>query len=119
MLHDLADLPIISASFVTASTVLPLVALALLLLVARRARMRTGARAASPTRSAVAILIGAFVGALAGLALAWVLGDLLDLFGVILSVPTRVWTALGGLGLGVAAVVVARSRSAVTGVGGH
>jgi S-formylglutathione hydrolase FrmB len=119
LLHDLADLPIISASFVTASTVLPLVALALLLLVARRARMRTGARAASPTRSAVAILIGAFVGALAGLALAWVLGDLLDLFGVILSVPTRVWTALGGLGLGVAAVVVARSRSAVTGVGGH
>jgi S-formylglutathione hydrolase FrmB len=119
VLHDLADLPIISASFVTASTVVPIVALALLLVIARRARIRTGARAAHPGRSARAILVGAIVGCLAGLALAWVLGDLLDLFGVILSVPTRAWTALGGLGLGVAVVVVARSRSAVTGVGGH
>lgn len=119
MLHDLADLPIISASFVTAATVLPLIAFALLLLIARRARLRTGARAARPIRTVGALVSGACVGGLAGLALAWVLGDLLDLFGVILSVPTRAWTALGGLGLGVVVVAVARSRSAVTGVGGH
>ncbi|WP_116055374.1 alpha/beta hydrolase-fold protein [Clavibacter sp. 199] len=119
MLHELADLPIISASFVTAAAVAPLVLLVLLGVIARRARIRTGARAASPRATAVALATGAVVGGLAGLAVTWVLGDLLHLFGVILSVPTRTWTALGGLGLGLVVVTVVRSRRAVTGVGGR
>jgi hypothetical protein len=45
VLHDLADLPIISASFVTAATVAPVAVLVLLLVLARRARLRPGARA--------------------------------------------------------------------------
>jgi S-formylglutathione hydrolase FrmB len=119
VLHELADLPIISASFVTAAAVTPLALLVLLGVIARRARIRTGARAASPRATAAALAAGALAGGLAGLALAWVLGDLLHLFGVVLSVPTRTWTALGGLGLGLVVVTIARSRRAVTGVGGR
>ncbi|WP_043669072.1 alpha/beta hydrolase [Clavibacter michiganensis] len=119
MLHDLADLPIISASFVTAAAVAPFVILVLLGAIARRARIRTGASAGSPRTEAVALVVGAVVGGLAGLALAWVLGDLLHVFGVILSAPTRAWTAFGGLGLGLVVVTVVRSRRAVTGVGGR
>ncbi|MFD2338948.1 esterase [Clavibacter tessellarius] len=118
MLHDLADLPIISASFVTASTVGSIVVFVLLAVIARRARLRTGARSADPRRTRRALLIGAATGAVAGLALTWILGDALDLFGVILSGPTRAWTALGGLGLGLAVVTLLGSRRAVTGVGG-
>ncbi|MBM7025855.1 alpha/beta hydrolase [Clavibacter zhangzhiyongii] len=119
MLHELADLPIISASFVTAAAIAPLVALVLLLVVARRARLRTGARPEDPRRAAVRTGIAAVAGALAGLALAFVLGDVLGLFGVSLSSGTRTWTALGGLGLALAAVALVRSRRSVTGVGGR
>lgn len=119
MLHDLADLPIISASFVTAAAVAPLVVLVLMLVVARRARLRTGARSEDPRRTVLRTAIAAVAGALAGLALAFVLGDVLGLFGVSLSSGTRTWTALGGLGLAVAALAFARSRRSVTGVGGR
>ena len=118
MLHDLADLPIISASFVTAATLAPAILLALLVVVARRARLRRGARAADPRRAVAETALAAGLGALFGLALAFVLGDVLDLFGAVLSTGTRGWTALGGTGLGLAAVALARGGRSVTGVGG-
>ncbi|MDQ0743174.1 S-formylglutathione hydrolase FrmB [Clavibacter sp. B3I6] len=119
MLKDLADLPIISPSFVTAVAVLPVVVLVLLAVIARRARLVRGARAASPARAAGVLALAALLGTLAGIALAWLLGDVLDLFDVVLSTPTRGWTALGGMGLGIALVVLVGSRRAVTGVGGR
>ncbi|MBF4616742.1 alpha/beta fold hydrolase [Clavibacter sp. VKM Ac-2873] len=118
MLHDLADLPIISASFVTAAALVPAFLLVLLAVVARRARLRRGARAADPRRTLAETALAAGLGALAGLALAFVLGDVLDLFGVVLSTGTRGWTAIGGMGLGLAAITLARSGRSVTGVGG-
>jgi S-formylglutathione hydrolase FrmB len=119
VLHELADLPLISASTVTAAVAAPVVAVVVLELVARATRLRTGARAEAPWRTARALAVVGVAGALGGLALAWLLGDVLDLFGVILSRPTRAWTAAGGLGLGIAVAEVARSRRAVTGVGGR
>jgi enterochelin esterase-like enzyme len=119
VLHDLADLPIISASFVTAATVAPVAVLVLLLVLARRARLRTGARAEDPRRTLVRTVITAVAGGLGGLALAFVLGDVLGLFGVSLSTGTRAWTAVGGTGLALALLAVVRSRRSVTGVGGR
>lgn len=42
----------------------------------------------------------------------------MDLFGVVLSLPTRGWTAIGGTGLGILVVAVVRSGRSVTGIGG-
>jgi S-formylglutathione hydrolase FrmB len=61
------------------------------------------------------IALGALVvGFLVGLAICWLLGDLLDLFGVTLSVASRVWFGIGvaGLFLGVARLVFSRKRTA-------
>ncbi|MBF4624186.1 alpha/beta hydrolase-fold protein [Clavibacter sp. VKM Ac-2872] len=118
MLHDLEDLSLLTASTVTAATLAPVIGLILLAVVARRARQTTGARAADPRRTAGELALGALVGALGGLALAFVLGDVMDLFGVVLSLPTRGWTAVGGMGLGILVVAVVRSGRSVTGVGG-
>jgi enterochelin esterase-like enzyme len=118
VLHDLADLPIISASFVTAAAAAPAVLLVILAVVARRARLRRGAVAADPRRTLAETALAAGLGALFGLALAFVLGDVLDLFGVVLSTGTRGWTALGGAGLGLAAIALVRGGRSVTGVGG-
>ncbi|MFS4506317.1 alpha/beta hydrolase [Clavibacter sp. Sh2141] len=118
MLHDLEELSLTSASTVTATTLAPLLGLLLVALVARRARLLTGAHAVDPRRTAGWLALGALLGALGGLALAYLLGDVMDLFGVVLSVPTRGWTAIGGMGLGIVVVVLVRSRSSVTGVGG-
>jgi enterochelin esterase-like enzyme len=119
VLKDLADLPLISTSFVTAAAVAPIVLIVLVAVIARRARLVRGATAASPERTAAVLALAALIGAVFGIALAWLLGDVLDLFGVVLSIPTRGWTALGGMGLGIALVIIARSRRAVTGVGGR
>jgi enterochelin esterase-like enzyme len=118
VLHDLADLPIISASFVTAAALAPAILLVLLSVVARRARLRRGARAADPRRTLAETALAAGLGALVGLAVAFVLGDVLDLFGVVLSTGTRGWTAIGGAGLGLAAIALARGGRSLTGVGG-
>ncbi len=118
MLHDLEDLSLLSASTVTATTLAPVIGLVLLAVVARRARQTTGARAADPRRTAGELALGALLGALGGLALAFVLGDVMDLFGVVLSLPTRGWTAIGGTGLGILVVAVVRSGRSVTGIGG-
>ncbi|KZC96391.1 MULTISPECIES: alpha/beta hydrolase [Clavibacter] len=119
MLKQLADLPIISTSFVTAVAVAPIVGLVLLAVIARRARLVRGARAEDPVRTAGVLGLAALLGALSGIALAWLLGDVLDLFGVVLSMPTRGWTAVGGMGLGLALVSLVRGRRAVTGIGGR
>ncbi|AWF99933.1 alpha/beta hydrolase [Clavibacter michiganensis] len=118
MLHDLADLPILSASFVTAATLAPFLVLVLGAVVAARARVLTGARAHSPRRAFAENAIAAALGAAAGIALAFVLGDVLDLFGVVLSTGTRGWTALGGTGLALAVLNLVRSRRSLTGVRG-
>ncbi|WP_317230555.1 alpha/beta hydrolase-fold protein [Clavibacter sp. MX14-G9D] len=118
MLHDLADLPLISPATVTVAAIAPLVLLVLLALVAMRARRLRGARPADPRRALAETALAAGLGALAGLALAFVLGDVLDLFDVVLSTGTRGWTALGGMGLGLAVIALARGRRSVTGVGG-
>ncbi len=49
-----------------------------------------------------------------GLITCWVLGDLLDLFGVTLSMASRVWFGIGlaGFGLGVARLLFSRKRLA-------
>lgn len=54
------------------------------------------------------------VGFLVGLLVCWLLGDQLDLFGVTLSLASRVWFGLGvaGLTLGIARLVFTRKRSA-------
>ncbi|OUE26888.1 putative esterase [Clavibacter michiganensis] len=118
MLHDLEELSLTSASTVTATTLAPLLGLVLLAVVARRARDRIGAHAADPRRTAGELALGALLGALFGYGVAFLLGDVMDLFGVVLSTPTRGWTTIGGTGLGVLAVTLARSRRSLVGVGG-
>jgi enterochelin esterase-like enzyme len=60
-----------------------------------------------PLRNPLVILAG---GALTGWVVAWICSDVLDLFGVSLSTPTRVWSALlfGGLALAATGVVLLR-----------
>ncbi len=64
--------------------------------------------------AAVVIVAGAGF----GFVLAWILGDLLDLFGVDLSFLTRVWfaVAVAGLSLGIARIVFSRRRGIIVGV---
>lgn len=54
------------------------------------------------------------VGFLVGLVVCWLLGDVLDLFGVTLSIASRVWFGIGvaGLALGIARLAFTRKRSA-------
>ncbi|MGO4691169.1 alpha/beta hydrolase [Glaciibacter sp. 2TAF33] len=86
-----------------------LVGAALLVLLFRRpARSdasRRGQRRAE--RNTVVILVA---GALTGWLLAWLAGDVLDVFGVSFSTPTRVWTAVlcAGFALAVTGVTVLR-----------
>jgi enterochelin esterase-like enzyme len=118
VLHDLEDLSLLTASTITATTLAPLIGLVVLAVVARRARDITGARAADLRRTAGELALGSLLGALGGLGLTFVLGDVMDLFGVVLSLPTRGWTTAGGAVLGVVVVAIARSGRSVTGVGG-
>ncbi len=64
--------------------------------------------------AAVVIAAGAGLGFL----VAWILGDVMDLFGVDLSLLTRVWFAIAvaGLSLGVARIVFSRRRGVIVGV---
>lgn len=56
----------------------------------------------------------AFVGFSLGILACWVLGDVLNLFGVTLSVASRVWfgIAVAGFGVGVARLIFSRKRLA-------
>ncbi len=60
---------------------------------------------------AVCVIVAGFF---LGLVVCWIIGDVLDLFGVTLSIASRVWFGIGvaGLSLGIARLVFSRKRTA-------
>ena len=106
----LLDLSIVSAPTLLALyglTALVLAAVIGLIVVPRRA----GTRSRMPAGGVVLVTLTAFLGGLAGWILAWLLGDMRNLFGVELSTPMRLWSVFLCAALTVAIVGVARVRS--------
>lgn len=61
-------------------------------------------------RWGIAVVLSMAGGGALGLLSCWILGDLMNVFGVTLSVPTRAWVAAGFAGIGLAVATIATSR---------